>query len=69
LVIWPSGIVVLTIFTNPIHLSYSFMKLYMRYRICEQNYFNFVKRRNNPNKSCSSWEVMKLCNWKYFNLN
>jgi hypothetical protein len=68
----------LTIFTNPIHLSYSFMKLYKRnrlhlsycfiilykrYRFCEQNYYNCVKCRNYPNKSCTSWELMQLCNW------
>jgi hypothetical protein len=66
LVLWSSGVVVRTIFTNPIHLLYSFMKLYKRYRICEQNYFNFVEWRNDPNKSCSTWEVMNICNWKFF---
>jgi hypothetical protein len=36
------------------------------YMICEQNYFNFVEWRNDHNKSCSSWEVMKICNWNFF---
>jgi hypothetical protein len=30
---------------------------------CEQNYYNFVKWKNYPNKSCTSWKVMKLRNW------
>jgi hypothetical protein len=33
--------------------------------ICEQSYFNFVEWINDHNKSCSSWEVMNICNWKF----
>jgi hypothetical protein len=35
------NIVVVTLFTNLIYLSYSFMKLYKRCRFCEQNYYHF----------------------------
>jgi hypothetical protein len=41
---------------------------YKRYSFCEQNYHHFVKWRNNPNRSCTSWEVMKHCSLQLFEL-
>ena len=72
LVICSSDIVVVTLFTNLIYLSSSFMKLierWERYRFYEQRYCRFVKWRNDQNKLCTSWEVIQLCSWKVFHLN
>ena len=73
LVICSSDIVVVTLFTNLIDLSSTFMKLiqeiWERCRFYEQRYCRFVKWRNDQNKLCRSWEVIQLCSWKVFHLN
>jgi hypothetical protein len=63
LVICSSRIVVTIFFTNLIHLSHSFFKLYKRYRFCWHNYYHFVKWSNNPNKNCTYCQVMEVWNF------
>ena len=39
------------------------------YKIREECYYHYTEWANDQNKSCTYWEVMKLCSWKFFNLN
>jgi hypothetical protein len=68
LVICSSHMMVLTICTNLIHLSRSFIN-YERYRFYEQISSYFVIWRNVQNINCTSWWVIQICSWKFFHLN
>jgi hypothetical protein len=68
LVICSSHIMILTICTNLIHLSRSFIN-YER-DISFMNKFIFIVLwRNVQNINCTSWWVIQICSWKRFHLN
>jgi hypothetical protein len=55
---------VLTLFTNLINVSCSFIKT--RDKFYEPIYLYFVIRRNNQNINCTSWGVIQVCSWIFY---
>jgi hypothetical protein len=57
------------LFTKHISLIQFHETIWEVYKICEECYYHYIEWANDQNKSCTYWEVMKLCSWKFLNLN
>jgi hypothetical protein len=64
-----SHMMVITICTNFIHLSRSFLNYERDISFMNKIIFNFVIWKNVQNINCTSWWVIQIFSWKLFNLN